>query len=58
MEMHYATIIEAMADRFADEEAVIFGEKHITWKEPDERASRSAEAVAASILGFIGTLKG
>jgi acyl-CoA synthetase (AMP-forming)/AMP-acid ligase II len=51
MEMHYATIIEAMADRFTDEEAIIFGEKRITWKELDERASRLGQAMLDAGIG-------
>jgi acyl-CoA synthetase (AMP-forming)/AMP-acid ligase II len=51
MEMHYATILEAMADRFADEQAVIYGDKHITWKELDERASRLAQAMLNAGIG-------
>jgi acyl-CoA synthetase (AMP-forming)/AMP-acid ligase II len=51
MEMHYATIIEAMADRFADEPALIFGDKHITWGELDRRASRLAQAMLDAGIG-------
>ena len=51
MEMHYATIIEAMADRFTDEEAIIFGEKRTTWKELDERASRLGQAMLNAGIG-------
>jgi acyl-CoA synthetase (AMP-forming)/AMP-acid ligase II len=51
MEMHYATILEAMADRFADEQAIIFGDKHITWGELDGRASRLAQAMLDAGIG-------
>jgi hypothetical protein len=31
MEMHYATILEALADRLVDKEAVSFGDRRMTW---------------------------
>jgi fatty-acyl-CoA synthase len=51
MEMHYATILEALADRLAGEDALVFGDKHISWQELDQRASRLAQAMLDAGIG-------
>ena len=45
MEMHYATIMEALAERLAARDALVFGETRLSWAELDERAARLAGAM-------------
>ncbi len=51
MEMHFATIWEAIADRIGDRPAITHGDVTRTWTEYDDRAARLAEAYAAAGLG-------
>ena len=51
MEMHYATIWEAIADAVPDTPAVRHGDVVRTWSEYDERAARVAAAYTAAGLG-------
>jgi len=51
MEMHFATIWEAIADRIGPRPAITHGEVTRTWAEYDDRAARIAAAYAAAGLG-------
>jgi 3-oxocholest-4-en-26-oate---CoA ligase len=51
MEMHYATIWEAIADEVPDTPAVRHGDVMRTWSEYDQRAARLAAAYTAAGLG-------
>lgn len=44
MEMHYATLWEAIADQIGDREALVTGTNRRTWSEYDTRAARIASA--------------
>ncbi|MBW2242386.1 MAG: AMP-binding protein [Deltaproteobacteria bacterium] len=50
MEMHYATLWEAIADQIGDRDALVCGENRRTWSEYDDRASRIASAFSAAGL--------
>jgi acyl-CoA synthetase (AMP-forming)/AMP-acid ligase II len=52
MEMHFATVWEAIADTVPDVTAVAHGETRRTWREYDERAARLAAAFTAAELGL------
>ncbi len=45
MEMHYATLIEALADELDAADAIVFGEVRQSWREFDERAARLAQVM-------------
>jgi len=51
MEMHFASVWEAIADVIGDETAVVHGDTRRTWTEYDERAARMAAAYTAAGLG-------
>jgi 3-oxocholest-4-en-26-oate---CoA ligase len=51
MEMHFATVWEAIAKAIPDRPALIHGELVRSWAEYDNRASRLAEAFTAAGLG-------
>jgi len=51
MEMHYATLWEAISDVIGDRDAIVNGDVRRTWSEYEERASRLASAFEASGLG-------
>jgi fatty-acyl-CoA synthase len=51
MEMHFATIWEAIADALPDSAAVVHGAVHRTWSEYEDRAARLAAAFTATGLG-------
>ena len=51
MEMNYATIIEAMADRLGDEPCIVFGEKTVSYREFEDSAARIAQALSNCGLG-------
>jgi acyl-CoA synthetase (AMP-forming)/AMP-acid ligase II len=51
MEMHYATLIEAIADRLGERTALVFGERRVSWQEFDDRAARVAAALTGAGLG-------
>jgi 3-oxocholest-4-en-26-oate---CoA ligase len=51
MEMHFATVWEALADAQPDVPAIIHGSTSRTWREYDERAARFAGALTAVGLG-------
>ena len=40
--MHYASILEAISDALPQEEALVFGQRRLSWRELDERAARLA----------------
>ena len=46
MQLNYATVVEAMADRLADEPCLIFGDQTTTYGEFDANASRIAQALS------------
>jgi acyl-CoA synthetase (AMP-forming)/AMP-acid ligase II len=48
MEMHFATVWEAIADEIGDEPALVHGSVRRTWREFDDRAARIAAALVAS----------
>jgi len=48
MEMHPATLWEAIADRVPDHPALVQGARRVTWGEFDDRASRLAAALVAA----------
>ena len=51
MEMHFATVWEALADRIGDRPAITHGSTTRTWSEYDDRAARIAAAYDAAGLG-------
>ncbi len=51
MEMHFASVWEAIADVIGDETAVVHGNTRRNWSEYDERAARMAAAYVAAGLG-------
>lgn len=51
MELHFATIWEAITDVIGDETAVTHGDLRRTWSEFDERSARVAAALSAAGLG-------
>ncbi len=51
MEMHFASVWEAIADVIGDETAVVHGNTRRSWSEYDERAARMAAAYVAAGLG-------
>ncbi|MFP8874142.1 MAG: AMP-binding protein, partial [Myxococcota bacterium] len=51
VELHYATLWEAISDVIGDRDAIVNGDVRRTWTEYDERASRLAGAFAAAGLG-------
>ena len=51
MELHYATLWEAISDVIGDRDAVVNGELRRTWTEYDDRASRLSSAFASAGLG-------
>ena len=51
MDLHYATLWEAIADAIGDREAVVTGPLRRTWSEYEDRASRLAAAFAGAGLG-------
>jgi fatty-acyl-CoA synthase len=51
MEMHFATIWEAIADAVPEAIAVVHGDVRRTWREYDDRAARLAAAFTAAGLG-------
>ncbi len=50
MEMHFATIWEAIADRIGDRPAITHGEFTRTWADYDDRAARLTAAYEAAGL--------
>ena len=51
MEKHYATIWESITDVIGDREALVHGDKRLTWSQYDDRASRLAQALSEAGLG-------
>ncbi|MFN6121916.1 MAG: AMP-binding protein, partial [Actinomycetes bacterium] len=51
MELHFATVWEAITDQIGDTTAVVHGDVRRTWSEFDERSSRLASAFTAAGLG-------
>jgi acyl-CoA synthetase (AMP-forming)/AMP-acid ligase II len=51
MEMHYATLLEAMADELGSEDAIVFGDKRLSWSELDNRAARLAQVMLDAGIG-------
>ena len=51
MEMHFASVWEAIADVIGDETAVVHGNTRRSWTEYDDRAARMAAAYTAAGLG-------
>lgn len=50
MEMHYATLWEALADRIGDSVALVNGDNRRTWTEYEARASKLSAALGAAGL--------
>ncbi len=50
MEMHFATVWEAISDEIGDEPALIHGDVRRSWSEFDDRAARIAAALVAGGL--------
>ena len=48
MEMHYATLLEALADELGPADAIVFGDKRQSWSELDDRAARLAQVMLDS----------
>ena len=44
--LHHASIIETVADVMGDADAIVQGERRVTWRQLDERASRVAGVLA------------
>jgi acyl-CoA synthetase (AMP-forming)/AMP-acid ligase II len=51
MELHFATVWEALADEVGDVTALVHGDTRRTWAEFDERSARIAAAFTAAGLG-------
>ena len=51
MEMHFATVWEAIADAIPNAPALVHGDVRRTWREFDDRAARLASAYVAAGLG-------
>lgn len=51
MEMHYATLWEAIADQIGDREVLVCGKNRRTWSEYEARAARIASAFSDAGLG-------
>ena len=51
MELNYATIIEAMADRLGDEPCIVFGDKVVSYRDFEDSAARIAQALSNCGLG-------
>ena len=51
MELSYATLWEAIADKIGDEDAIVTGTNRRTWTEYENRASRLAKAFSEAGLG-------
>ena len=51
MEMHFATLWEAIADTIPEQTALVHGTTRRTWAEYDDRAARLASAFTAAGLG-------
>jgi fatty-acyl-CoA synthase len=50
MEMHYATVIEALADTLGDATAQIAGDQRVSWKDFESRAARLSQALESAGL--------
>ena len=50
MEMHFATLWEALSDAIGEREALVCGDTRLTWSDYEERAARVAGALAAAGL--------
>ena len=51
MDLHYATLWEAISDTIGDRDAIVNGDVRRTWTEYDDRASRLASAFTGAGLG-------
>ncbi len=51
MQMHFATVWEAIADMIPDRTALVHGELRRTWREFDDRAARLARALQQRGVG-------
>ena len=51
MELHFATVWEAITDQIGDTTALVHGDVRRTWSEFDERSARLAAALVAAGLG-------
>jgi fatty-acyl-CoA synthase len=52
MQMHFATVWEAIADAIPDRPALVHGEARRTWREFDDRAARLARALQQRGVGL------
>ncbi|MEO1057711.1 MAG: AMP-binding protein, partial [Actinomycetota bacterium] len=51
METHFATIWESIADAVPDHDAVVHGDRHVSWRDYEDRSSRLAQAFLDAGLG-------
>ena len=51
MELHYATVIEALADELGDATAQVAGKQRVSWKDFESRAARLSAAFEQAGLG-------
>ena len=51
MEMHFATLWEALTDTIGDREALVCGDTRLTWSQYEDRSARLASALAEAGLG-------
>ena len=51
MEWHFATLWESIADAVPDREAVVCGDRRVSWRQWDDRSSRLAGVFAGAGLG-------
>ncbi len=54
MELHYATVIEALADKLGDATAQVAGDQRVSWKEFESRAAKLSGAFEQAGLGKDG----
>ena len=57
MRENFATVLETVADVRADRTAVTHGERSLTWRELDERASRLADYKKPRGIAFVADLQ-
>ena len=51
MELHFATLFEAVADAFADDDALVHDEAHLSWTAYEDAAARFAALLAEHGVG-------
>ncbi|NQY55105.1 MAG: AMP-binding protein [Ilumatobacteraceae bacterium] len=51
METHFATIWESIADAVPDHDAVVHGDRHVSWRDYEDRSARLAQSFLDAGLG-------